>query len=144
MRRMTRVRIELDRRAPARPGALTRATRFARSREGFYNVFLDLVDHPGRSIAWDASAITREDGTGFRGRGSADSGLDYGAASDIDHSNAIVVEGLVRGDFSRRSPCALTLSLALRAPLARSTDRLALLGAVPRVSRVSAGLCFWV
>jgi len=36
----------------------------AKDAEGFYNVFLDLVDHPGRSIAWDASAITREDGPG--------------------------------------------------------------------------------
>jgi alpha-amylase len=60
---------------------------------GVYNLYEDSVDHPGASLAWDKSVVTCND-PAFGGTGSRDSGIDYDAAADLDHTNLQVQEGI--------------------------------------------------
>lgn len=64
-----------------------------RDENGVWNIFKDLVPHPGRSIAWGPWAITDND-PDYHGRGGSDTGDDYPAAPDLDHSNSEVRAGL--------------------------------------------------
>lgn len=60
---------------------------------GIWNTFRDDVPHPGHRLDWGPWAITGDD-PGYGGKGSADSGADYGPSPDIDHSNEEVRAGL--------------------------------------------------
>mmetsp|Transcript_17941 Transcript_17941/g.53987 ORF Transcript_17941/g.53987 Transcript_17941/m.53987 type:complete len:489 (+) Transcript_17941:115-1581(+) len=61
---------------------------------GIWNMFRDDIEHPGKSLAWGQWAITNDDPE-FRGRGASDSGEDYHAAPDLDHTNEEVRASLI-------------------------------------------------
>lgn len=61
---------------------------------GVYNMYSDDEDHDGRRIDWGAWAIAGDDVI-FGGQGAPDSGADYAAAPDLDHTNASLRSALV-------------------------------------------------
>ncbi|KAG2489135.1 hypothetical protein HYH03_012361 [Edaphochlamys debaryana] len=54
--------------------------------DGVYNKFKDHTDHVGSSIEWGRWAITANDPV-FKGKGNPDTGDDFHAAPDLDHTN---------------------------------------------------------
>ncbi|MEW5302344.1 MAG: hypothetical protein WDW36_005141 [Sanguina aurantia] len=61
--------------------------------DGVWNIYHDDVDHRGKRLDWRQWAITRDDPC-FRGQGNFDTGEDFGAAPDLDHTNPAVKEAL--------------------------------------------------
>lgn len=63
------------------------------------------------TCAWDASAITGDDPK-FSGLGGNDTGHDFHAAPDLDHTNWMVQAGLT--DFTRCAPIGPTVHLRVK------------------------------
>ncbi|WPT13856.1 Alpha-amylase isozyme 3A [Picochlorum sp. SENEW3] len=66
----------------------------AQDENGVWNTFRDDIPHPGARIDWGPWAITCND-PDFNGKGSRDTGDDYGPSPDLDHSNPKVQEGII-------------------------------------------------
>jgi alpha-amylase len=66
----------------------------AQDEDGVWNRFRDDIPHPGAKIDWGPWAITCND-PDFNGKGSRDTGDDYGPSPDLDHSNPLVQEGII-------------------------------------------------
>lgn len=62
--------------------------------DGVWNKYRDDADHRGMKIDWGRWAITGTDPV-FRGEGAADSGADFEAAPDIDHTSPELRAALV-------------------------------------------------
>ena len=60
---------------------------------GIWNQYRDEMDHPGATLQWDTSAVASDDPI-WPGVGGKDTGKDYEAAPDLDHTNPLVVDGL--------------------------------------------------
>lgn len=66
----------------------------AQDENGIYNMFRDDVPHPGSRIDWGPWAITCND-PDFNGKGSRDTGEDYGPSPDLDHNHPLVQQGII-------------------------------------------------
>ena len=66
----------------------------AQDEHGVWNTFRDDIPHPGSRIDWGPWAITCND-PDFNGKGSRDTGEDYGPSPDLDHNHPVVQQGII-------------------------------------------------
>lgn len=65
----------------------------AQDENGVWNTFRDDIPHPGSRIDWGPWAITCND-PDYNGKGSRDTGEDYGPSPDLDHNHPDVQRGI--------------------------------------------------